>query len=114
MTLTRCMFCFAKNAAQLRFTKKSRPYVSCRVCYTRAFMHGMDALQGVAIMGDLIEGVLQQLEAGDPSAEWINERTRSLRAYVRATVNGSGLPSLPETPTSAVPYVDGVAKEKIA
>lgn len=111
MMLRYCMFCFAKNGAQLRFTKKSRPYVTCRICYTRAFLHGMEALQGVAIAGDLIEGVLQQLDAGDPNAEWIHERTRSLRAYVRATMDGVGLP---EEPASAVPYVEGNAKDRVA
>jgi hypothetical protein len=111
MMLRYCMFCFAKHGAQLRFTKKGRPYVTCRICYTRAFLHGMEALQGVAIAGDLIEGVLQQLEAGDAGAEWIHERTRALRAYVRATVNGAGLP---EATVSPVPYLEGETKEKIA
>lgn len=113
MMLRYCMFCFAENGAQLRFTKKSRPYVSCRICYTRAFLHGMEALQGVAIMSDLIEGVLQQLQAGDEGAQWVHERTRALRAYVRATMDADGLPAgLPEATASPVPYAE--AKEKIA
>lgn len=111
MMLRYCMFCFGKNGAQLRFTRKSRPYVTCRLCYTRAFLHGMEALQGVAVAGDLIEGVLQQLDAGDAGAEWIHERTRELRAYVRATMDGAGLPEESATP---VPYVEGAAKEHVA
>ena len=111
MMLARCLFCFAQNACSVRFTKKGLPYVTCRICYTRAFFNSMDALRGVAIIPELIEATLQQVAAGDPSAGWVRERTRTMNAYVRDKMTGKGLP---EASAAPVPYTDEKAEEKVA
>lgn len=112
MMLERCPFCFAGNGCSLKFTKLGKPYLSCRICMTRAFLNSMDALRGVAIAPALIDAVLRQLDAGDPSAQWVRERTAQLRKYVRDTMTGKGLPDTAATP---VPYTDDAeGQEKIA
>lgn len=111
MMLSRCIHCFAQNACSVRFTKKGLPYTTCRICYTRCFFHSMGALRGVAVCPDLIDATLQQVAAGDPSARWVRDRTRTLNAYVRDKMTGKGLP---EPTAEPVPYTDEAAQEKVA
>lgn len=111
MMLARCMFCFAENAMSLRFTKKGLPYVTCRICYTRAFFHGVEALRGVAICPELIDATLRQVAAEDPSATWVRDRTKTLTSYVRDKMTGAGLP---EPSSAPVPYTEPSHKENVA
>lgn len=109
MKMRRCLFCFAEHACELRFTKKGLPYVTCRICYTRAFFNSMDALRGVSIMPDLIDTTLQQV--ADGKADWVRKKTAEMNAYVRDRMTGRGLPEPSEAPT---PYVDVVDEKKEA
>lgn len=112
MILERCLHCFATHACELRFTRKGLPYTTCRVCRTRSFFHGEDALRGVAVAPVVIEATLRQVQAGDPSVAWVHERTAQLKKYVRDTMRGDGLP---EATAEPVPYVEpSEAKERIA
>jgi hypothetical protein len=109
MMLARCMFCFSENGCQLKFTKKGLPYISCRVCYTRAFFHGLEALRGVAVCPELIQMALEQV--ADGKGGWVRERTAAINKFVRDKMKGEGLREpLPEP----VPYSDHAdAKENI-
>ncbi len=109
MILERCLHCFATSACELRYTKKGLPYTTCRVCRTRAFFHGLDALRGVAIAPVLIDATLQQVAAGE--AAWVRERVEQLTQYVQNTMRGAGLAE--PTPEPQV-YVLPDNKEKIA
>lgn len=111
MTLVRCVFCFAANASEFRFTKKGKPYLTCRVCFTRAFLNRMEALRGAAVCPELIDATVKQVQAGEPSAAWVLERTRTLRQYVTDKLSGVGLPDSGPEP---VPFVEDDAKERVA
>lgn len=109
MTLLRCLFCFAENSCRFAFTKKGKPYISCRVCFTRAFLNRMESLRGAAVCPELIDGVLRQVASGE--AQWVKDRTRTLKQYVSDKISGAGLPEAGPEP---VPYIETDAKEKVA
>ena len=55
LRLSRCMHCFAANASEVRFDKKGRPYVVCKLCWTKAFFQSLEPLRGVAVVPALVE-----------------------------------------------------------
>jgi hypothetical protein len=90
------MFCLAGNAAEVRFDKKSRPYVVCRLCTSRAFIRDLSALRGIAFAQWLFEAAV-----APAYLEKFNEQYRALVAEAQAarpTEKESGLPPLPIQP----------------
>lgn len=109
MLLRRCIFCLAENAMEMKYDKFSRPMVYCVVCNTRAFLKRIEAVRGLAVVPDLIDGALKVRDANATYAAKFDGCITSLMGEVRqaGTVapapreKVSGLPSQ----ASPVPFV---------
>jgi len=66
MMLPVCLFCLAENSCELRYDKGGRPYVVCKLCFTRSFLRSLDALRGVAVAPTLLKTALD-LRKTDPA-----------------------------------------------
>ena len=95
------MFCLAGNAAEVRFDKKSRPYVVCRLCTSRAFIRDLSALRGIALAQWLFDAAVARCEREPSYLDAFNAQYNALVAEARSaspTVREAGLPPLPIEP----------------
>lgn len=101
MLLRRCVFCLASGAAEVRFDKRSRPYVVCRLCGTRAFVRNLEALYGLAIAPELLESAISRRDREPEYKKWFDGEISKLVADVRGarpTQTPAGLPEVPVVP----------------
>lgn len=56
-----CMFCLAPDMARLQLDKKNRPFLYCRACGTRSFIHRPEGLRGLHMLAPAMLAHAQQL-----------------------------------------------------
>lgn len=109
MLLNRCCFCLAANSSELKFDKRGKPYLTCKMCRTRSFFSTLDALRGVAILPQVMESLLEARANG--KAPWVDVKIHELRNYVLTTARGT----MPQSAgPEVVPFVESEVKEKVA
>jgi transcription elongation factor Elf1 len=55
-----CMFCLSQFAMEIRYDKRGKPYVVCKICFARAFVRHPDSLRGMAVFPFLLDMALEQ------------------------------------------------------
>ena len=60
-----CLCCLNTACVELKQDKKGRPYTTCRMCGTRAFMHSATALRGLTHFAPQLIALWRQATAGD-------------------------------------------------
>ena len=98
LILARCLFCLAKGGAEIRFDKKARPYIFCRLCMTRAFVRSLEAMRGIALAPKLLDAALERGETDARYREWIDGEIAGMVMHVRSQ-NG------PSSPAQGLPSV---------
>lgn len=95
--LTRCIFCLAKGAGEIRFDKKSRPYIFCRLCMTRAFVRSLEALRGLALAPKLLEAALERRATDENYRRWVDGEIAAMVAHARSATPTTAQTGLPAT-----------------
>ncbi len=57
-----CIFCLAPHSMSVRFDKKSKPYLRCAACSTRAFLGARGAMNGVAVLLPYAEEIVARMQ----------------------------------------------------
>ena len=83
--LPRCIFCFAKNMAEIRFDKHNKPFFYCRACQTRAFVRGLEAVRGFAVLPLLLVPAIDRMATDPAWAERFNNEIASMMEFVRSS-----------------------------
>lgn len=66
------MFCLGENACEIRFDKKARPYLVCKLCHTRCFFRSLDAIRGLAVCPTLIAAAIERRRTEPNFREWFD------------------------------------------
>ena len=69
-----CLCCLNTACVELKQDKKGRPYTTCRMCGTRAFMHSQIALRGLTHFAPQLLQLWRQATAG----AWLTELDRTI------------------------------------
>jgi hypothetical protein len=84
MILRTCTFCFAERAAEIRFDKRGRPYLVCRLCHTRCFFRSLDAVRGLAICPTLIAAAIERRKTEPKFRDWFDGEIAKTISFVTA------------------------------
>lgn len=109
LRLARCVFCLAKGGAEVRFDKNARPYLTCRLCLTRAFVRNLDAIRGLAVAPQLLEAALERRSTDEKYRAWFDGEIARMVSEVRGAH-----PTQPEAGLPVTPVLPFEEREKVA
>jgi hypothetical protein len=78
------MFCLAENACEVRFDKKARPYLVCKLCHTRCFLRSLEAVRGLAICPTLIAAAIERRKGEPAFRAWFDGEIGKTITFVNA------------------------------
>lgn len=107
MLTHRCLHCLAALSCGIRFDKHGRPFTHCRICNTRAFLHSLEALRGLAVLPKLAEDAMTRRAQNPAYAEWFDAQLREIHAYVTERLAGPR-PAVPANGTIPLQSSQGV------
>ena len=93
-----CMLCLQQDAAELRFDRRSKPYLCCSACGSRTFMSSTACWRGLAIMRPYVAAVAERMES-DPAFRM--EQLRNVEAYRKALSQAYSAPITQTAPAVA-------------
>jgi hypothetical protein len=100
-----CMFCLAESAMEIRFDKRTRPYLVCRICFARAFVRNIESIRGMAVVPDLITAAKKNRESNPCYKEHFDGQIVALINQVQA--------ALTSPPVRGDPDRQGLSTEKL-
>ena len=110
-----CVFCLSGNAMEIRYDKHGKPYLICRLCFTRSFIRCIDAVRGLAVVPWLLDTALAERQNSPAFRDRFDSMITALQREVKAA--GVAPPArssqigLPEG-RLPVPFVLGEIQEK--
>jgi hypothetical protein len=79
-----CVFCLSQNAMEIRYDKRGKPYLICRLCFTRSFIRCIDAVRGLAVVPWLIDTALAERKNTPAFRDRFDSMIASMQREVKA------------------------------